>query len=89
MLFKFENIYIHTYKISHYKQPFIQDYDLAAHTTHVMCVSFIHKWQDLQFNVDFEPQIFDKLFTAGLFDLKSSVISEKKFSFIFHFVCNV
>ena len=40
-------------------QPFSQDYGLASHTTHVVCVNFIHQWQ---FNVDSERQIFEKLF---------------------------
>ena len=36
--------------------------DLVSHTTYVMCVNFIHKWRDLQFKVDSERQIFEKLF---------------------------
>ena len=57
-----ESTYIHTYIIGHYKQPFSQDYGLASHTTHVECVNFIHERWDLQFNVDSEWQIFEKLF---------------------------
>ena len=30
-------------------QPFSQDYELASHTTYVVCINFIHKWRDLQF----------------------------------------
>ena len=29
---------------------------------HWLCVSFIYEWRDLQFRVDFELQIFEKLF---------------------------
>ena len=43
-------------------QPFSQDYDLDSHTTCVMCVNFIHEWLDIQFNVDFERQVLEKLF---------------------------
>ena len=43
-------------------QPFSHEYDLAPHTTHVVCVNSIRKWRDLQFNVDSEGQIFEKLF---------------------------
>ena len=28
-------------------QPFSQDYDLASHTTYVVCVHFRHEWCDL------------------------------------------
>ena len=31
-----------------------------------MCVTFIRKWRDLQFNVDSYRQIFEKLFRANL-----------------------
>ena len=35
---------------------------LVSHTTYVVCVNFIHEWRDLQFKVDSERQIFEKLF---------------------------
>ena len=41
--------------------------DIVAHTTYVVCVTFTHKWQDLQFKVDSERLIFEKLFMAILF----------------------
>ena len=47
-------------------QPFSQDYGLASHTTYIVCVNFICKWWDLQFNIDFELQILEKLF-HGMF----------------------
>ena len=50
--------YIHNWPL----QPFSQDYGLASHTTHVVCVNFIRERWDLQFNVDSERQIFEKLF---------------------------
>ena len=43
-------------------QPFSQNYGLASHITHVVCVNFMREWRDLQFNVDSERQIFEKLF---------------------------
>ena len=43
-------------------QPFNQNYGLAFHITHVVCVNFVRKWWDLQFNVDSERQIFETLF---------------------------
>ena len=33
-------------------QPFIQEYDLAAHTTYIVFVNFIYEWRVLQFKVD-------------------------------------
>ena len=47
-----------TYIIGHYN-PLSQDYDLASHTTHVVCVNLIH-----ELNADFE-----KLF-MGIFPLR-------------------
>ena len=43
-------------------QSFSQDYGLASHTTYVACVNLIHEWWDLEFNVDSEWQIYEKLF---------------------------
>ena len=43
-------------------QLFSKDYGLAAYTAHVVCVSFIREWWDLQFNVESEWRIFEKLF---------------------------
>ena len=42
--------YIHNWPL----QPFNQNYNLASHITHVVCVKFIHEWWDLQFNVESE-----------------------------------
>ena len=50
--------YIHNWPL----QPFSQDYGLASHTTHVVCVNFIREWRVLQFNVVSELQIFETLF---------------------------
>ena len=47
--------YIHNWSL----QPFSQDY--ASHATYVVWVNFIHERQDLQFEVDSERQIFEKL----------------------------
>ena len=51
-------------------QPFSQDYGLSSLTTYVLCSNFIHEGRDLQFKVDPERQIFDKLFMAILFTLR-------------------
>ena len=52
----------HTYIHNSPVQPFSQDYGLPSHTTHVVCVNFVRKWRNLQFNVDSERQNFEKLF---------------------------
>ena len=49
--------YIHTYITGHYNLS-VRIIDLVSHTTYVVCVNFIHKWRDQQFNVDSERQIF-------------------------------
>ena len=56
--------YIHTYIIGYYN-PSVR-ITLASHTTHVVCVNFIHEWRHLQFNVDSERQIFDKALHGSL-----------------------
>ena len=55
----------HTYIIGLYNSS-VRIMDLVSDTTNVVCVNFIRDWWDLQFNVDFERQIFDKLFMAVL-----------------------
>ena len=57
----FHLMYIHTYMIGHYN-PSVRIIDLVSHTTYVFRVNFIHKWRDLQFKVDSERQVFEKLF---------------------------
>ena len=47
--------FIHNWSL----KSFNQNYDLAPHTAYVVCVNFI---RDLQFNVDSERQLFEKLF---------------------------
>ena len=46
-------------------QLFNQNYGLSSHTNHVVCVHFISEWLYLQFNVNFERKIFEKLFHGG------------------------
>ena len=53
---------IHAYVYNWPLQPFSQDYGLASHTTHFVCVNFIREKRDLQYNVDSEQQIFEKIF---------------------------
>ena len=56
-------MYIHNWPI----QPFSQYYGLTSHITHVVCFIFIHH---LQYNVNSERHIFEKLFMAILFTLR-------------------
>ena len=39
-------------------------YDLVSPATHIVCVNFERKWRNLQFNVESERQIFEKLFNG-------------------------
>ena len=75
---RFIHKHIHFWPI----KPFSQDYSLAYHTTHVVCVHFMHEWWDLQFNVDSERQIFETIFHGR--NIYSELIAEEIF-FIFHF----
>ena len=82
--------YIHNWPL----QPFSRDYGLASHqTTHVVCVNFIRERRDLQFNVDSERQIFEKLFSWQFYLLSEFLpeicweeVAEEIFFFIFHFL---
>ena len=52
-------------------QPFSQAYDLASHTTHVVCVNFMRECLTV-FNVDSERQIvLRNFFIADLFTLRA------------------
>ena len=59
----FSHTFRFTYMISHYNLS-VRIIDLAFHTICGVCVNFINKWRDLQFKVDSEGQIFEKLFMA-------------------------
>ena len=50
-------------------QFFSQHYELPSHTTYVAFVHFIHEWQNLQFEVDPEPHIFENFSFAFSFTL--------------------
>ena len=58
--------YIHTYIIGHYN-PSVRIIDQASHITYVVCVHFIHKWWNLQFKVESERQIFEKLLHSNFY----------------------
>ena len=65
-------LYSINYQITYIHLPlqhFSQDYDLASHTTYVLCVNFIREWRDLQFNVDSERQIFWEKFSWQVYVL--------------------
>ena len=67
---------IHTYIHNWPLQSFSQDHGLAStHTIYVVYVNFIREWRDLQFNVDSELQIFEKLFHEAWILLSSSLES--------------
>ena len=54
--------YIHNWSL----QPLVRIIDLVSYTTYVVCFNFIREWRDLQFKVDSERPIFEKLFMAIL-----------------------
>ena len=62
--------YIHNWSL----QYFFQDYDLASYTTYVVCVNFIHEWQDLQFKENSERQIFENLFSEFLLKTETAFV---------------
>ena len=55
---------------------FSQDYDLAVYPICVVSINFIHEWRDLQFKVDSERQIFEKLLMAILKENKKRKINK-------------
>ena len=61
------HIYMHNWAL----QPFSQDYGPTSHTTPVVCLNFIRKWRDLQFNVDSERQIFWETFSWQVYLLSA------------------
>ena len=67
------NTHIHTHNWP--LQPFSQDYDLASHTIHVVCINFTHKWRDLQFHIDSKRQIFWESFSLQVY-LRSEFLPE-------------
>ena len=54
---KFLELFINTYIFGHYN-PSVRIIDLVSHATYVVRVNFIHKWQDLQFKVGSEREMF-------------------------------
>ena len=50
-------ILLHIYILGHYN-PSVRIVGLVSHKANVVCVIFIHKWQDPEFKVDSERQIF-------------------------------
>ena len=62
--------YIHAYIHNWSQQFFSQDYNRISHIIYDVCVNFIHELQNQHFKVDFEQQIFEKLFTAILITLR-------------------
>ena len=58
-----------TYIIGRYN-PSARIIDRVSHNIYIVCVNLIHKWRDLQFKVNSERQIFEKLFMAILFTLR-------------------
>ena len=69
--------------------PFIQDCDLAYHTTYIVCVNFIHEWRNLQFKVYFERQIFEKLLMAIFCQKSAERKSPQKYLYIFVLMSNL
>ena len=59
IIFKYKEFNFNTYIIGHYN-PSVRIIVLVSYTTYVVCVNFIHKLRDLQFN---ERQIFLRHFS--------------------------
>ena len=55
--------------------PSVRIIDLVSHTNYVVCVTFIHKWRDLQFKVDSELQVFWETFHGNI--IYSQTICQK------------
>ena len=79
--YTYTHIHIHNWPL----QSFSQDYGLASHTTHVVCVNFIRERRDLEFNGDSERQIFEKLF-HGSFIYSQSFCWEEVAEEIFFYI---
>ena len=61
--------------IGYLLQGLSQDYD---HITYVVGVNLLHEWRDLQFTVDSEQKIFDKILTT-VFIYSQSVCRKSSF----------
>ena len=67
--------YLPTYIIDHYNSllfnnfSFIYYWPSFSHHLYVVCVNFIHKWRDLQFEVNFERHIFWETFHGNFYFL--------------------
>ena len=48
--------------------------DLVSHTTYVVCVYFIYKWRELQFQIDSERQIFWEIFHDNFYLLSEFLL---------------
>ena len=59
---------------AHYN-PSVRIVKLASNTTYIVSTNFIHKWQDLQFKVDSERQIFFFFFFLRNFSWQSYLLS--------------
>ena len=72
IILNIQNSYTHNWSLL----TFSLDYDLASHITYVVWVNFMHKWRDLQFKVDSERQIFEKLFHGNHFIYSPSFLPQ-------------
>ena len=81
--------FIHTYLHNWSLQPFSQVYDQASHITYVVCVNFIYEWRNLQFKVDTEQQIIEKLFNRNFLYSQRNLLRESwaRNILIFFFWC--
>ena len=59
--------------IDHYN-PSVRIIDLVSHTTCVVYVNYVHKWWELQFNVNSAWQIFEKLFHDSFYLLSEFLL---------------
>ena len=63
---KFVHTYIHNWSL----QPFSQDFGLASHNTHVVCINFIREWWDYSSTSILNDRLFENFFIAILFTLR-------------------
>ena len=49
--------HLHLFVVSLELQAFSQDYNPASHITNVVCLNYLHYWQELQFKTDTERHI--------------------------------
>ena len=76
--------YYYIHKLS--LQRFSQHYDLLTPLMYAVCLNFIREWRTLQFKVDYERQIFEKLFMVILIYCRREKSTDRKWPIVSNFV---